>query len=246
MSVALCATRVAAQVPATDRGRTEAARALFEEGLVLVDQERWHDAAERFRRALELRPSAVITFNLASALAKQGQAIEASELLRALVKDESVQDATREAATQLLADAERQIARLTIDVRGDLASHTVSLDDRPLQAAEIGVALPVDPGPHRVDGKRDGLALFSRELSLAPGASRRVTLDLPATTGHGATATNARTGASEAPAEQGGGMGWLPWVGAGVVAVGVAVVVIVVATSGGGSSSAPMTPGGMR
>ncbi|KAF0163271.1 MAG: hypothetical protein FD160_4124, partial [Caulobacteraceae bacterium] len=140
------ATRVVAQAPTSDRDRTEAARTLFEEGLALVDQERWQDAAERFRRALALRPSPVITFNLASALAKQGHVIEASELLRALVKDEAVKDDTRDAATQLLADVESQIARLTIEVRGELAGHTVSLDDRPLHAAEIGVALPVDPG----------------------------------------------------------------------------------------------------
>lgn len=235
--VALGATRAAAQAPTSDRARTEAARTLFEEGLELVDQERWQDAAERFRRALALRPSPVITFNLASALAKQGQVIEASELLRALVKDESTNDETRDAATQLLAEVERQIARLTIEVRGELAGHTVSLDARPLHAAEIGVALPVDPGSHRVDGKRGELALFSREYSLEPGASRLVTLDLPAASGRPVASTNATTAAPEGHAEQEGGGGqWVPWAAAGVVAVAVAVVVIVVVTSGGGNS----------
>jgi tetratricopeptide (TPR) repeat protein len=229
MVLALGATRAHAQGSATDPGRTEAARTLFEEGLALVDQERWQEAAERFRRALELRPSPVITFNLASALAKQGKAIEGSELLRVVVQDESAGEDTREAARQLLADVDHQIARLTIEVRGDLALHTILLDERALHTAEVGVALPVDPGPHLVVAKRGELSLFRRELSLAPGSVRRVTLDLP-TAGERPVAPDTTTREAGEPDES-DGLGWLPWVGVGVVAAGVAVVLIVVASS---------------
>ena len=45
---------------------------------------------EHFRRALALRSSPVIAYNLASALEHLGQLVEASELLRGIASDPAV------------------------------------------------------------------------------------------------------------------------------------------------------------
>lgn len=230
-AVALGAARANAQSEPADPSRTEAARTLFEEGLALVDQARWPEAADKFRRALELRPSPVITFNLASALAKQGKVIEASELLHTLDKDDTVKDDARAAAEQLRAEVERQIARLTIDVRGDVRAHTVSLDGRSLHVAELGVALPVDPGSHQIVAKRDQLALFTRDVSLAPGATRSVTLDLAGSRGDAiANRGEAHTAPDAADDDD---ANWLPWIGVGAVAAGLVTAIIVIAVAPG-------------
>jgi thioredoxin-like negative regulator of GroEL len=71
-----------------DAVHSAAARTAFEEGMKKADAQAWGEAAELFQRALSLRDSPVIRFNLAAALAELGRYVEASETLRGLEIDE--------------------------------------------------------------------------------------------------------------------------------------------------------------
>ncbi|HMI90773.1 MAG TPA: hypothetical protein VK509_05385, partial [Polyangiales bacterium] len=71
-------TAAPARAQSEDASRAASARALFEEGVTFADQGHWDEASDRFRRALALRDSAVIAYNLASALQETGHLVEAS------------------------------------------------------------------------------------------------------------------------------------------------------------------------
>jgi len=131
-----------------DARLTAAARAVFEEGLELADRGDWEAAADRFRRASEIRDSAPIRFNLAQSIARLGRLIEAVEMLRALEEDEAVEPEVRRSATELRRELEERIGRVTVRVPGLEEEQRIMLDDLELPEAALGVAIPIDPGSH--------------------------------------------------------------------------------------------------
>jgi hypothetical protein len=163
-----------------DPGRVAAARALFQEGVALARRGEYEQATDRFRRAQELRPAAPIAFNLASALAHQGVLVEASEILQRLLRDPSVTGELRDSVERARQEIIPRLARLTVRLEGDPQDVRVEIDTRELPAAAIGVALPVDPGPHDVRAQRDGADVARDRIELAEGALGEVVLTIPA------------------------------------------------------------------
>ncbi|MBI2894836.1 MAG: hypothetical protein HYY06_14875 [Deltaproteobacteria bacterium] len=208
---------------------TAAARVLFEEGRRLASEESWSEAADRFRRALSLRASPAIRYNLAVALEHIGKLVEASEQLRLAAREAPERDPARRPAEQLLASIGPRIGRLTVYVEADLAGAEVLLDGRPLAAALFGVATPVDPGVHVVTVRR-GAAERSREVEISEGGEARLTApELPASPAAGTSRPGFVAGPAsdrrDEPAPVGqGGVSWpLVLAGAGLVGGGVAV-----------------------
>ena len=83
----VCALVRAETVHATELEQSAAARALFQEGLAFAQEEKFEEAADRFRRAHALRPTPTISYNLAAALSRTGNVVESSELLRHVLRN---------------------------------------------------------------------------------------------------------------------------------------------------------------
>lgn len=156
--------------------RTAAARALFIEGLERLDAEDWTEAADRFERALALRPSPQITYNLTTALVPLGHLVRASELLRQVSRDPTASSEVRHAAEARRQEILPRIASLTIDLDEVLLNARLFVDERPIDAAAIGVALPVDPGSHTISARVEGRILASSTITLEDSEERTVTL----------------------------------------------------------------------
>jgi hypothetical protein len=161
-----------------DPARAASARALFEEGVSLSDQGKWTDATDRFRRALALRDSQVIRYNLAAALLELGQVVEATELLRQVERDETADAKLRGEASTRLNDALAKMAKLTVHVEGPLEGASFELDEHALETVQLEVAIPADPGMHRLKATRAGEEVASSEVTLAAGEAKTVTLRL--------------------------------------------------------------------
>lgn len=159
-----------------DPTRSASARTLFEEGIQLAERGQWRDATDRFRRALALRDSPVIRFNLAAALAELDQVVEASELLRGLLRTRGLDAAVQAQAEERLAQAAARIAKLHVQVATQIDGMSVELDGHVLPAALVGVAMPVDPGSHSARLVRSGAELDRKQLDLAAGESGTLTL----------------------------------------------------------------------
>lgn len=163
-----------------DPARSASARALFEEGVAHTDRDEWQPAADAFRRALALRDSQVIRFNLASALVELGKLVEASELLHAVQADAQVDGALREQALDKLADLKPRIARLTVQVEAALPTLEVELDEGSLALSQLDVPLMVDPGEHVLLERLDGALVDEQHVTLSEGGTLLVTLRAPA------------------------------------------------------------------
>ena len=163
-----------------DLARDASARELFEQGVALAEQGDWAAAEDRYRRALALRSSPVITYNLASALHELGKLIDASEMLRRVLADERTEPALQQTATQLHATIAPRIARIQVELQGQERDDSVVLDDQVLHAAQLNVEIPADPGSHELRLERAGKTIDLRTFTLEPGGRQEIQLVAPA------------------------------------------------------------------
>jgi hypothetical protein len=179
LATVLALPHPAAAEDGDESARAASARELFAEGVEAADQNRWAQAADRFRRARELRDSPVIEYNLASALEHLNALIEASELLRSIAENPTADRELRASAEATLAEIEPRIARVIVHARGRVPGDRITLDDKPLEDAQIDVAVPVDPGVHVASATRADVPLDRQTLELTEGLALEVTLDIP-------------------------------------------------------------------
>ena len=198
------------------------ARDLFRQGLALVDQSDWEQAADRFERVLAIRWSAKAAYNLASALTHVGQLTRAEDLLDQVRNDAEADAAVRRAAQALMRSLARRMPRLRVRLLGDATGVDVLLDGSLVPGALVGAPLPVDPGVHIVKATRGPDVLNWKEVLADEGDQLDVDLQLPPR-----RPLQAETGAGHRPdastAARPAWKQWWFWTGVGVVGLGLVV-----------------------
>ncbi len=165
----LCLASAGAQAQPTPRPQAvHEARALFQQGLALVREERWGEALEYFRRsrALAERPSTI--FNIGSVLVRTGRMAEAVSVLEEFlrVSDPRANEAERREAERLLTDARNARARLTLTLT---AAATVWLDGAQLEGDGVERVIALDPGEHQLRVQAAGYEEEAFTVSALPG-----------------------------------------------------------------------------
>ena len=170
----------------------EAARRLFREGAQLAAQSRWEDARDRFQRALMVRPSPLLRFNLAIASQNSGHFVEAIDQYRQFLLDDTdpANALRRQEAQTAITAIENVLATLVITVHGNDTPTQVRLDGRSLPLALLGVEVPVDPTEHVIEADGAHGATARQIVRLGDGASRRLTLQLDVPTANSAHASS--------------------------------------------------------
>jgi hypothetical protein len=169
-------------IPESDATRN-AARELARQGLELMNQSKFAEAEDLFRRAYELVPAPTVAVLRGRALDKLDKLVEAAEsyeAARRAARDPGAPDAFRDAgreAEHLLDQLKPQIPQLTVVVSGAPASLeglAVKLDDRVVPAPLVGVKQPVNPGQHFVTVAVDDTVHDTRWVRLARAQQVRV------------------------------------------------------------------------
>lgn len=163
---------------ATARGQSvdREARHQFDEGVALLHDGRFADALLRFERARSLREVPAVMLNLALAQRGVGRYVDADRsLVRYLELAQGRLDRSREAeVTRLRAEIQAALAHLTLRV--DAAGATVSLDGRPLTAAQQREGVAVDPGEHVVEVSGEAVETERVPRTLARGQTLELSL----------------------------------------------------------------------
>jgi serine/threonine-protein kinase len=130
-----------------------AAEALFEEGRRLLSEGKVADACPKFADSQGLDPSPGTLLNLASCYEKLGMTASAWATYR-----EAASLAAASARADLVAVGQKhadslapKLSRLSIVVPNPVEGMQIQRDGVNVTAAERGVAIPVDPGRHRID-----------------------------------------------------------------------------------------------
>jgi hypothetical protein len=166
-AMALVAPRALAAGP-TD-AQVQAARELFVAAEQDEDAKRWPEALEKMRRVAQVRLTAGVRYHVALCEENVG------ELLAALAdytvaenqaKHDNAQDVLALVGPRL-SKLNGRVPRLTLHVEGDPGDLEVRLDGVIVSKGMWGVAIPVDPGQHKITAVAAGYLPFDRGVPMA-------------------------------------------------------------------------------
>jgi hypothetical protein len=163
-----------------DSREREAAR-LFEEARVLQKQGQIEEACARFEASERLDPAVGTLLNLAECAERAGATATAwRRYQQAAALAARRADAERQAlALRKRDDLEPRLSKLVVRPRRPLPpSTTVWRDSEIALDGELGTAVAVDPGEHRVTVKAPGFRPWTRSVTVAPGPGT-VVVDVP-------------------------------------------------------------------
>jgi hypothetical protein len=206
----------------------------FAKGQELFEKENFEEALPFFRNAFDRTKSPNASLYVARTLEKLGRLDEAYREMQAtvtlatdLAKKEDKYADTRDAAAGELAQLKPRVALLVIAFTEELPDATVTVNDRELVPAELGVPFPVMPGAVAIVGRAPGRETVTKNEELAGGETKTIALALP------------ESGAKD-PSEDDDGEGFeltpLRIAGMGVAGLGV-VGMVVFAVTGSMASS---------
>jgi hypothetical protein len=160
-----------------------AAQALYDEARRLVAAGKFEQACPKFKASYDLDPGGGTLLNLADCYERQGKTAQAYTTFKDAL-DAAVHDRRNERvefATQHLTELEARLSRLSIVVRDaeKVPGLQVTVDGAPLDAAAYGVALPVDPGSHRVRAEAPGKEPFEESVDVPSTSAKEFQIRVP-------------------------------------------------------------------
>ncbi|MBX3215328.1 MAG: hypothetical protein KF850_25050 [Labilithrix sp.] len=200
------------------------AQTLFDEGKRLMARGEIAAACERFERSQRIEPAGGTLLHLASCRESEGKTATAWTLFNeALSAARTAGRKDREqVASEHIAALERQLVRLRIVVppAARVDGLIVQRNGKEVDAAGWDVAVPVDPGPHQIEGRAPGRRAWSARVDARIGGET-VDVEVPTL----APEEPAAEPSAPPPAEPdtGDARRTLAYVAAGVGVLGVAV-----------------------
>ena len=207
----------AAQAPAThDRA---AAQALFDAGRDLMDKGQYAAACKKFEASLRSDPAAGTVLNLANCYEKAGRLASAWERFEEAQEKLAPGDDRLSVAKERAAALKARLPKLELTLDGDAPQGTqVFRDDVLVDPGALGVAIPVDPGAHRIVVKAPGHVDAEVSVDAREGKTTRQVLSI------GAVGTSSSSSGAAPPAADEGGSWWTGKRVGGVVLGGAGVV----------------------
>lgn len=187
-----------AQPPEQSKSQTPdpVAVALFEEARRLIVAGRCADAIPKLQESLDRARTVGALLNLADCYENTGRTASAWATFRtAAATATEAKDAKRSKyATDRANELEGKLARLTINVPAEAIVEGLELrrDGEPVDQSAWANAVPVDPGPHRIEATAPGRKPWSTTLDVYDAGAR---VDIPVLPTRGAgQPTDATTG----------------------------------------------------
>jgi hypothetical protein len=166
----------------TKAGSRAAAEALFKQGRELMLAGKYAAACPKFEASEQLEPGLGTLLNLAACYEKLGRTASAwAEYRKAIPLSRSAGAKAREdLAAEHAQQLEGRLSTLTIRGGGDSARGELEVrrDGVVLQPAELGSAIPVDPGEHLIEASAPGRQPWSFKVEVGPDAAK-VFVDIP-------------------------------------------------------------------
>lgn len=149
------------------------ARALFQQGQAAYQAGEYESAIEAWERAYAMDPRPALQYNLAQAYGRLARVEEESASLRlyiagALAAGTASDDSQIVSARARLSAIADRIRRTGIQLTGVPSGAHVLVDGTPNMAGN-GEAIPLSPGPHRIEVQAEGYEEFNSSVVIRAG-----------------------------------------------------------------------------
>ncbi len=238
IAVGVLVTSLSPSVLAQTEEERAGARATAEQGVKAYAEGRWAQAADLMARAEKLVHAPTHLLYQAQSEEALGHLVVALELYRKILREKLAPGAP-EAFVSAQQEAQRRadvlqprLSQVSIVVQGRLAGDTVrvTMDERPVPEALVGVPHPVDPGTHRFEATAEGMRTSVTKLELREGSTETVVLTLQGTQASATTPATSPEQRSIAPAQSTQSSGMHPLKIAGFVGLGLGAIGLGVGT----------------
>lgn len=154
-----------------------AASVLFREGRKALEAGRNQEACQKFAESERLDHAAGTLMNLATCEEGLGKLASAWQHWQEAIDELPAGDTRILFARAQIRELEKMLPRLTVTlVASGATGARVFRDDVELGAASLGVALPIDPGPHAVTVQVPGHRLETAAFTIAPAEQKQLEL----------------------------------------------------------------------
>jgi hypothetical protein len=169
----------AASAQAGAASNRAAAEALFNEGRTLAASGKYAAACPKFEASEQLDPGLGTLLNLAECYEKLGKTASAwAEYKEAIPLARAAGSKVRQdLATERAQALESRLSMLTIRAMGgteDANGLEIRRDGVPVQPAELGSPIPVDPGPHTIEAAAPGRQKWASTVQVADASKLAV------------------------------------------------------------------------
>ncbi len=173
----------ALSAPASAQSREALAEALYTSALDLMEEGKNEEACPKLKQSQEIDPAVGTLLYLGLCYERLGKTASAWAAYRAAgdASRKAKQPERRDIALQRAAKLEPTLSTLTIELplQARPADLQLLLDGAPVGVASIGVPMPVDPGPHRVEATGAGYDTVTENVQIQPGGMTH-SVNLPA------------------------------------------------------------------
>ncbi len=182
-----------------------AAEALFNEGRSLMSSGRYDEAVAKLKASQNLDPGLGTLLNIAECYERLGRTASAWAQYREIVSlaRQAGAKEREDLAEQKSRELEPKISKLAINLKpgaGDASDMTITRDGEVVSAAELAVAIPVDPGKHVIEVSAPGKEPWSLSVEIGEGSSTKA-VEIPVLTdASGSTPAPPAAGGETTPA----------------------------------------------
>jgi hypothetical protein len=186
LAVSMMLLALPSSVGAQTAGDTATARALFEEATKALDAGDWAGACPKFDASFAAKATVSTLLNIAKCHDHAGKlTLAADDYQRALTLNQDTLGKTRkkeleEYATDALRRLRERIPKLRLVANDAPAGLEVKRDGVAVAPTALGIALPVDPGPHAIVASAPGRKTQTYEIVVAEKAEQEITIVLVA------------------------------------------------------------------
>lgn len=166
-------------------GPDAVASELFRQGRALIKLGKWDEGCPKLEASMKRFPAASTQLNLALCAEQEGKVATAWAMARRarVLNRETVGRSRREklddVAADIVARLDARLPRLRVNVVPEVEGTKVTGDGGELP---LGVAVPLDPGPHALTISAPGRESVARSVTLKEGETLALEVSLPETT----------------------------------------------------------------
>ena len=160
---------------AQDKKELSKARANFQRAIELEQAGNYTTALETFRDVGQVRMTPQVRFHIATCEEKLGRLVTALGGYQLAFADaDSVGDDFKGEVERAVTRLQASIPKLIINRGAGAEAAEIELDGVALGASSVGVAVPLDPGPHSVNAKAPDSQPFSQTVTIAENEQKDV------------------------------------------------------------------------